>query len=253
MKNCLMIKKMILVLFLLLAFVQTQANVNNRADDPIVLYSQLDNTPRGSGVPSYYFNFKGSIDQQAADDFLVTSPSGWSIEEVRVISGSINERGSDDTVNVAFFSDNGGLPSVTPITGCSYSGLQGYSIGSNGEFVAELPEVCFLAGGNKYWVSIQRIDSTPVLIANTNTVNNSPSVWRQRNSDGAACFNWGNAALECNVGGGAPSFDLLFSLIGRGEIVAAPSPVTVPMLNWFGLLLMVLMLTLITRRSLLNK
>ncbi len=50
-----------------------------------VLYSQLDN-PAGNGVPDQDFEagFDG-YDSIAADDFVVTDPSGWTIQQVSTV------------------------------------------------------------------------------------------------------------------------------------------------------------------------
>lgn len=197
-----------------------------------VLWDQIG-TAEGTGAATQNFTDPGgafdTFDSRAADDFEVPGATGWNINTVRVI-GFYNNIGPIQSLNVEFFTDNGGLPG-TSIPACVYSNIQPQNV-LDSNFVIDLPEPCSLASGT-YWVSVQvNMPFNPngqwfwmsIIEQNLNLF-----AWENPlNGTGDDCPTWA-PGIDCIANTGP---DLSFQLIG--EPFAAPRPI--PTLSQWALL-----------------
>src|SRR5215467_7122080 len=75
-----------------------------------VLYDQINNSSL-SGIVSQNFSSVNSIfDATAADDFVVTDASGWTVSEVDVTAVYFNGSGPADSFDVTFYNSGSGVP-----------------------------------------------------------------------------------------------------------------------------------------------
>lgn len=207
------------------------AGEGGKADMPgptgpnIILYDQTD-FASGNGYPDQDFEAAfDAYDCEAADDFEVTFPTGWDVNEVAVVG--TNQLGPPVDITIRFYPDNGGLPDAAPI--CDYPDLTSF-VGS-GSITTTLPAPCSLAPGF-YWVSHQVqqdfLTAGQHFWSNRTVVSNSPGVWRNPgNGFATGCTDWAPAGTVCGVGGGFN--DALFQIIG----VEGASGV--PAMPWAGL------------------
>ena len=209
----------------------------------VVLYDQISLTPRGNGEPDQNFEAAYDIyDSEAADDFVVPSGLNWEIDSVNII-GSQSAAGTAASVDITFYKDNGGTPGAA-VSGCSYAGIA--TVDTGGSLSTTLPTTCVLSPGT-YWMGhITNQDfatSGQHFFSNTDTVSGSEAHWLNPGDGfGTGCTTFSPAGTVCGVGGGAPAYDLLFSLGGQAQAVKIPS------LNLFGLALMILSLGFFGRK-----
>ncbi len=218
----------------------------------VVLYDQTD-SPAANGVPDQDFETGyDSYDSEAADDFVVTDSTGWTITQVNTVGTTGTPGGS--TVDVTIYDDNvipteGFNGPGTPV--CSYSAI--VPVDNLGSFQIALPTACVVGPGN-YWVAIQTNQSFASngqhFWSNRSVQSNSPAVWRNP-GDGfeSGCTNWAPAAATCGVGGGT-SPDLLFQIVGtiggagNGLPDPVPQPDVIPANDWRGLSVLALLMGL---------
>jgi hypothetical protein len=157
-----------------------------------------------------------AYDNNAADDFIVTAGT-WDINAVRWIGGIWNGPGTPaDAVgyNIAFYTDNAGAPSETPIAGTEFY-VTAYTYANN-EYLAELPSTVSLADGT-YWISIQGVVNYEAVgqygwapIANAAPIN---GYFHRKDIGGV----WGGSGLwePCTAPawGATEDFDLCFELL----------------------------------------
>lgn len=195
----------------------TGAVVNATRGVDVVLYSQLD-APAGNGVPDQDFEASfDAYDSFAADDFVVTDPSGWTINSIGTVGTTGTPGGA--TVSVRFYANSVGggdpdLPNLADVR-CTYTGL--VPVDTLGSFAINLPTSCILPPG-AFWVEIQTSQNFGSFgqhfWSNRSTQSNSESVWRNPgNGFASGCTTYAPATV-CGVGGGA-SPDLLFSISGQ--------------------------------------
>jgi len=111
-----------------------------------VLYDQT-NLSSASGIVSQNFSSANSaFDATAADDFVVTDASGWTISEVDITAVFYNGSGPADSFDVTFYNDAGGVPGSAACSAPASS----YSVAGT-LFTIPLSSPCSLAAGT-YWV-----------------------------------------------------------------------------------------------------
>lgn len=202
----------------------------------IILIDQTD-SPDGNGVPDQDFEAAyDGYDAMGADDFVVTEPTGWTVNAMNTI-GTTGTPGTA-TVTITFYPDAGGTPDVAnPV--CSFPGI--VPVDTAGSFNIAFPSSCILPsdGTTVYWVS-QFTDqnfgaSGQHFWSGRSVVDGSESQWVNP-GDGFAsgCVTFMPAGTVCGVGGGLLQ-DRLFSLegvLGGGEVL--PPPPAVPTFNRWG-------------------
>jgi uncharacterized repeat protein (TIGR01451 family) len=189
---------------------------NTPAGGDVVLYSQLNN-PAGNGVPDQDFEASfDAYDSEAADDFVVTDASGWTINQVTTVGTTGTPGGA--TVSVDFYPNAAGggdpdLPGATPT--CTYTGI--VPTDTLGSFTINLPTSCILPPGT-HWVAIQTNQNFASFgqhfWSNRTTQTGSESVFRNPGDGFASGCTTFMPATVCGVGGGA-SPDLLFTIVGQ--------------------------------------
>lgn len=205
------------------------------------LYDQTDNGS-GNGAPDQDFEaaFDG-YDSEGADDFEVTWPDGWVVQQVRTV-GTQSTGGSATSVNVNFYPDSAGFPGGT--AQCSYSGVVPTAQVA-GSFTIDLPSDCFLPAGF-WWVAVQTTQTFgggngQHFWSNRTVQSNQGGVWRNPlDGFGSGCTDW-DRMTTCGVGGGTNP-DFLFVIAG---VLGAPPPppgVEIPTLDVIGLLALMALL-----------
>lgn len=200
-----------------------------------VLYSQLDDPSGYVFWDTDFFPGKDGYDAVAADDFVVTSPAGWNVENVYTV-GEVDHPGQGGTlvwVNTSFYADAGGVPGA-PLSGCEFPGNVDFTADANGSLSIDVD--CSAPSG-VVWVSQQvRTSLGGANIhwwATRNTAAGNPFVWQNPdNGWGTDCIDW-TPATAC----GALGDDTLFEI--RGEEGTAPP---VPAIGPLGLALALLSL-----------
>lgn len=109
-----------------------------------VLYDQI-NLSSVSGIVSQNFS-DSAFDATAADDFVVTDASGWTISEVDITALFFNGSGPADSFDITFYNDAGGVPGSVACSAPASS----YSLAGN-SYSIPLSSPCSLAAGT-YWV-----------------------------------------------------------------------------------------------------
>ncbi len=208
----------------------------------IVLYDQTD-MASGNGAPDQ--DFEAGYDQydsEASDDFDVTFPTGWTIEQINTI-GTTGTPGAA-TVRVEMYEDNGGTPLGGAVV-CSFPGITP-TVDNLGSFQLDLPGGCALPSG-LHWVAIQTSQNFAAngqhFWSNRTVDTNAPGHWRNPGDGfGSGCIDWQPAGTNCAVGGGFNDF--LFNLVGTegGEEEPPVPPTEIPTLGQFGILALLLSL-----------
>lgn len=200
-----------------------------------VLYSQLDN-PSGNGVPDQDFEAGfDTYDSIAADDFVVTDASGWTIQQVSTVGTTGTAGGATVNVTIHANSVGGGDPDLPGAAECTYTGLT--PADTTGSFVITLPTACVVGPGT-HWVSIQTNQNYGTygqhFWSNRTTQTGSESVWANAGNGFATGCTAFTPTTTCGVGGGTNP-DLLFQLDGvLGGLVTPSQPV--PANSTFALL-----------------
>jgi hypothetical protein len=113
-----------------------------------VLYDQT-NLTSSSGIVSQNFSSANAIfDATAADDFVVTDASGWTVSEVDVNAVYFNGSGPADSFDVTFYNDAAGSPGSVACAAPASTFSQ-----SGSGFTIPLSSSCNLASGT-YWVGV---------------------------------------------------------------------------------------------------
>ncbi|MEM9292280.1 MAG: hypothetical protein AAGD01_11415 [Acidobacteriota bacterium] len=216
--------------------------INGVAGGVVDLYDQLGIPPAGNGAPDQNFEAGfDTYDAEGADDFIVTFPQGWVVQQVET-TGTQSTGGTATSVDVTFYADDSGFPGAAPVSGCEFLGVVP-TTQNLGAFVIDLPTDCNLPPG-AYWVAI--ITNQDFAGGNgqhfwsnsTSQVNNG-GVWRNPGDGfGSGCTDW-DRMTTCGVGGGTNP-DFLFAVRGQEGIPgfgdAGPNPLEIPTLDLFGLL-----------------
>lgn len=211
----------------------------------ILLYDQTGQPPRGNGAPDQNFEAVFDTNDSAiADDFVVTSATGWVVNRLNLTGSYSNNVGPADSVDIEFYPDASGSPDeANPI--CSFTGLP-ITVDSSGSFSTDLPGGCILPLGTYWFSHITNMDfgtSGQHFASNTDTVTGNEAHWKNPgDAFGTGCTTFMPAAA-CGVGGGAPPFDFLFSL--EGMVLAQVQ--SIPTFSLSGLMLLILSLGLFAR------
>jgi hypothetical protein len=118
-----------------------------------VLYDQAG-SPSNGLLAQNFASSSAAYSSAAADDFVVTDASGWTVTSINLPGVYFNGSGNADSFDVNIYPDAGGVPGATPV--CTYSGLP-YTgnAGVNPAFGAvsiALSSPCALTQGT-YWVA----------------------------------------------------------------------------------------------------
>lgn len=203
----------------------------------IILIDQTD-SPDGNGVPDQDFEAAyDAYDAIGADDFVVTDPTGWTVNAMNTI-GTTGTAGNA-TVTIEFYPDAGGTPDVAnPV--CTFPGI--VPVDTLGSFNIAFPASCILPsdGTTVYWVS-QLTDQNfgadgQHFWSGRSIVDGNESQWANAGGGfGTPCATFMPAGTVCGVGGGLAQ-DRLFSLEGvlGGGGPDLPPPPAVPTFNRWG-------------------
>jgi cysteine-rich repeat protein len=113
-----------------------------------ILYDQLDKPTNGALTQDFESAYV-TYDCDAADDFIITSPEVWDVQNVFARGSMTAEEILH--VNVRFYPDSGGIPGGTAV--CPFSGITDFEA-QDGNLSIELPEACRLGPGH-WWMSLQ--------------------------------------------------------------------------------------------------
>ena len=194
----------------------------------VVLYDQMANFGPNTITSQNFEAVYDAYDNQAADDFII--PAGddkWTIESVEVLGVYYNGSGPANSVNVWFYSDNGGFPDTIAASRLGVVPSGGLSTGS---FVITFASPITLQA-NTYWLSVQcNMDSA---IGGQwgwteQQQSNLESTWQNPGGGWVtSCTSWGYRVTNCAIGA-APYFDLSYRLNGfKGDpcpVEAASNP-----------------------------
>lgn len=142
-----------------------------------VLYDQT-NLSSTSGIVSQNFSSgNAAFDATAADDFVVTDASGWTVSEVDLTAVYFNGSGPADSFDITFYNDAGGVPGSVA---CSAPASTYTAAGTS--FTIPLSSPCSLAAGT-YWVGA---------VANMNFSTGGEFGWVFYTGAGGAVSQWEN-------------------------------------------------------------
>jgi hypothetical protein len=120
-----------------------------------ILFDQLTGFTLGS-VPSQRLAPPGPSDAEAAEDFQVFDPQGWTIGQFNFELGLVGIIPA--ALDIRVYPDNNGHPGTPAL--CSYDGIAGVVHGFEQPLLRVLlPTSCALAQG-RYWVSVVRSDGS---------------------------------------------------------------------------------------------
>lgn len=203
----------------------------------VVLIDQTD-SPDGNGAPDQDFEAAyDAYDAMGADDFVVTDPTGWTVNSMNTI-GTTGTAGNA-TVTITFYPDAGGTPDVAnPV--CTFPGI--VPVDTAGSFGMTFPASCILPsdGTTLYWVS-QFTDQNfgadgQHFWSGRSISDNNEAQWANPGDGfGTGCTTFMPAGTVCGIGGGLLQ-DRLFSLQGviGGGGPDLPPPPAVPTFNRWG-------------------
>jgi hypothetical protein len=118
-----------------------------------ILFDQLTSFTLGF-VPTQHFLPPGPSDSEAADDFEVFDPQGWTIGQFNFEIGLVGMEPS--MLDIRVYPDNNGHPGEPAL--CSYDGIAGTVHGFEQPVLSvPLPASCALPQG-RYWMSVVRSD-----------------------------------------------------------------------------------------------
>jgi hypothetical protein len=192
----------------------------------VLLYDQSD---AAGTVPILSQEFQETLSiftSQAADDFFIAEPTGWTIETVVVAGAYYNGPGPTPFVNVMFYSDNTGVPG-DPIY--LYDGLTTFTDVA-GDFTIDLSSSPAVLPPGNYWVSVQAdMDFEPSgqwgwteRLVPTGSL----SVWRNPgNGYGTNCTNWMPREF-CGIGTEPDHVFQLHGVVGGALVPCIPANVT---------------------------
>lgn len=175
----------------------------------------------------------GPNDSMAVDDVWVPANTVWYVDRVRVVLGSIGKGvdANQGTFHLSIYLEEEGLPG--PVV-CEHRDLavdltpfppDGFG---RRTVTIPLPQPCTLCAGMRYWVGLQRVESTMkayTWIQRTDLSDQlavgQPALWQNPGGGlGTSCASWQPAAASCHVGDGI-SPDLAFALEGVSRTVTA--------------------------------
>ncbi len=205
---------------------ETLAPVNPPLKTPsisVILYDQTASPALTSVTSQAYDPPRATLDNQAADDFIIPAADGaWAIDSLFIQGDYQGDPGQIPFVNVNFYADAGGLPGEIVLT---YENVKPVN-DVGGALTLKLPNAAILPAGT-YWLSVQAQIITPDNIewlwTESMTQTNALSVWRNPGGGlGTPCADWGSRVATCGIG---THPDLLFRLIGVASN-CAPSEVS---------------------------
>jgi hypothetical protein len=183
-----------------------------------MLYNQNRNYASDAvNSQNYTSGMFSSLDNEAADDFVVPENTTWMVTEVDV-SGQTSKRGGTPTSeDVTFYTDNNGVPgdAVEPGT---LSVVGSYS---HGNIAIKLPKngvkLKSAARARTYWVSVavnMSFESSGQWNWDVNgTQHGNQAQWENPAGGFGVCTGWGSIE-SCNESTGP---DLMFDLRGSSE------------------------------------
>jgi hypothetical protein len=116
-----------------------------------ILYSQNSNAnDLGINSQNYTSGILTSLDNAAADDFVIPKGKGWTVKEVDVTGIYFNGSGPATSENVVFYKDDHGRPGKAVKKGT----FQLVGTDSDGTFAIELPGRGLSLSPGKYWLSV---------------------------------------------------------------------------------------------------
>jgi hypothetical protein len=157
-----------------------------------------------------------AFDSEAADDFVVTDPAGWTVSGVN-FQVSYTTPPSGDNYDVSIYEDASGSPG-TP--SCEYASVSGVLDASETELSIALPAPCELAPG-RYWVAFSSNLNFPPYaywMAGQGAAVDDIANWRNAgDGDGTGCTDWSPMSSCVTPGSmtiGSGDSNLLFQIIG---------------------------------------
>jgi hypothetical protein len=180
-----------------------------------VLYDQTNNSSLSGIVSQNFSSFNSAFDSTAADDFVVTDASGWTVSEVDVTAVYFNGSGPADSFDVTFYNSGSGVPGSVACTAPGSSYVQN----GNG-FAISLSSPCSLSGSTTYWVGV---------VANMNFspggefgwifytgAGGSVSQWENPGGGFGVCPTWGSFPVCFSIAADSMSFALVGHTGGGG-------------------------------------
>lgn len=180
-----------------------------------MLYNQNRNYASDAvNSQNYTSGMFSSLDNEAADDFVVPENTTWMVTEVDV-SGQTSKRGGTPTSeDVIFFEDNNGVPG-NEVTNGLFSGVVGNY--SHGNIAIQLPEKGLKLKAGTYWVSVvanMSFASSGQWNWDVNSTQHGyQAQWQNPAGGFGVCTSWGSIAT-CNSSTGP---DLMFDLQGSAK------------------------------------
>ena len=161
-----------------------------------------------SGIVSQNFS-DSAFDATAADDFVVTDASGWTISEVDLTAVYYNGSGPADSFDITFYNDADGAPGSVA---CSAPASSYSAAGTS--FAIPLSSPCSLAAGT-YWVgAMANIDfnfaeGQFVWVSYTGA-GGSVSQWENPGGGwGTPCTTWGSFPTCFSIAADSMSFAIV--------------------------------------------
>lgn len=209
----------------------------------VVLYDQTDNAA-DNGSPDQNFEAAyNAYDCAGADDFVVTDPTGWTIEQV-VTVGTQSIGGAPASVDVTFYANSpgGGDTDLPGAVECGYPGL---TPAGNASFTLTLPSACILGPGT-HWVGLVVNQdfggSGQHFWSNRSVQTGNEGVWMNPgNGFGTGCTSWAPQTTCGTIGGSHP--DYLFQIVGQvGGLGPGTVTMAIPTLDRVGFAILLALL-----------
>ena len=209
----------------------------------VLLWDQTLGTIDSSAPDQDFETAYDAYDSEVADDFVITDPGGWIINEVRTI-GSHNDfddggdppvitgqGGPTQSVHLTFYSDNAGLPG-SAMPGCSFTNLttddQADGNGDpSGTLFTLIPGGCTLPPGS-YWMGYQAqqdfaTQNQHFAAGSSDTITANQAAYQNPGDGfGTGCTTFGALNSTCGLSATAGPMDLVFVMFG--EILGMPEP-----------------------------
>jgi hypothetical protein len=173
-----------------------------------VLYDQTNLSSLSGIVSQNFSSVNAAFDASAADDFVVTDASGWTVSEVDLTAVYFNGSGPADSFDITFYNDAGGAPGSVACTAPASS----YTAAGN-SFTIPLSSPCSLAAGT-YWVgAVANMNFSPggefgwVYYTGAG---GAPSMWENPGGGfGTPCTSWGDFPTCFSIAADSLSFAIV--------------------------------------------
>jgi hypothetical protein len=180
-----------------------------------VLYDQ-SGTADGMAPAQNYPPPNDAYDSEAADDFVVTAPSGWTVTAFNFQVGFNGAVPPGSTYDINIYDDANGQPGAIV---CENPARPGALDASQSNLSVSLSSPCPLSAG-RYWISLSGNIDQPTRMswmAGTELPIDNMATWRQPlDGDLTGCTDW-SPMLGCSSGAmwiGSGDFNLLFQVVG---------------------------------------